>query len=104
MPPRSKDELEHELETLKLELDLVKTGLTKGLLSVVAIIIALSSTLAIGAKASILNGNQYVAVVAIVVFGLLIYFAFVFSRELKLKAKISEKAQEIEMSAGKKAR
>lgn len=102
--PKSKQELEHELETLKLEYSMLKTGLHKGMISVIVIIIALASTLSFGAKAALLNGNQYLVLVGIVAAGILVYFSFVFGRGLKLKAKVSQKIQELEVSTGKKVR
>ena len=101
MTKRTKEEMEHELATLKLEHDLAKSGLAKGQFTVIAVIAALLVSL-FGGKSELLTGNQYVLLVAIVVAAILIYFAFVFSRELKIKAKISEKIKELEMSAGDK--
>jgi hypothetical protein len=101
MTNRTKEELEHELEVLKLEHSLIRTGLAKGMLTVLVMVIAFSTTLF--AKQGFLSGDQYIALVAIVVAAILVYFAFVFNRQLKLKAKISEKAKEIEMNAGNKA-
>jgi len=89
--PKSKPELEHDLEALKLEHEMIKTSLHKGMMIVLVTIIALSATLFSGGKSSILDGNQYLALVGIIVAGILVYFSFVFSRELKLKAKVSEK-------------
>ena len=98
--PKSKAELEHDLEALKIEHDMFKFSLQKGLIIVLGLIIAFAWT--ISAKISFLDGNQYLVLVGIVVAGILVYYSFVFHRELKLKAKVSEKIKELEVSSGKK--
>ena len=57
--------------------------------SVLAVLIAFSVTLSI--KGGFLDGNQYIILVAIVVAAILVYFAFVFNRQLKIKAKTPKK-------------
>ena len=105
MPKRTKEELDHELEMLRAEHDLIKTGLSKGMFSVFVLILVLPVSLFMfDRKAELLGATHYLIVVGIIVAAVLIYFAFVFNRQLKIRAKLSEKIMDLELSAGNEAK
>jgi hypothetical protein len=101
---RSKAELEHELEALKLEYKTTRGLLFKNFTVVLVTIIVLTIAFFRALKENILNGYQFLGLVGIIVAGILVYYSFVFRREFKLKAKMSDKMKELEIASGKTAR
>ena len=105
-----KQELEAHLYALEREYDLAHDGLIKGKIFSLSAIASVLATMVIGLVAFLkqgngfLNGNHIVAIVGILAFALIIYFAFVFGRAAKLRAEISKTKKQLEMVAGDKVR
>jgi len=108
---RSKQELklQHELEMLKLQLDhsFAMAALGKGGTSAIAAIVAVTGSLMASmfvAGPHSKSGTDFVMVVGILAATFLVYFAFVFGRQLRIKAKIAEKQKELDVTAGDSVR
>ena len=114
MSEEGKEELEDRHRVLMKELEqtheLKKMGLEVGkfLGLIVVLLLFLAS---IGGDVSLIavgkayiNGAEMVTIVAIVVAGFLIYFAFVFGRVASIKSKISKTEKQIVIEAGDKAK
>lgn len=108
--PMTKEELKARLEELRHEYDLSRTALIKGSLMTFAAIGSGLTTLVIGLFAFLkrgegfLTGNHIVAIFLILAFSLIIYFSFVFGRQVKLRAEISRTKNLLEMSSGESVR
>lgn len=97
----SKQEALLRLEHLREEYKLARGGLFGGLATSGMAIIGLTVTA--GGKVAAL-GNSYVWVVLIAACAIVIYFAFVFGRIARIKAKINTTEMDLEMEAGQSSR
>ena len=104
--PKTRDDLNTELQRLEWEYDLAQRGLEKGRRTVLLLIIVGPLTLALLLlnRQTIISGIYVVVVSVVTIFALVIYFAFVFGRVAKLKAEYTEKKKSLEMTAGDRVR
>lgn len=106
----SSDELKAKLDELRMEYDLARTGLTKGIFATGSAIVAGLISLGGGLYAFVkkgpgfLSGIHLVFIFAIMAAALVIYFAFVFGRTARVRAEINETKKLLEISAGEKVR
>ncbi|MCP4454598.1 MAG: DUF2207 domain-containing protein [Planctomycetes bacterium] len=104
------DELRLKLRELEEEYRLARYGLSKGLVSVLSVMICFVVTMGMTifgkwlSGDGILSGTHLVIIAVVLAFSVVIYFAFVFGRRSRLKAEISKTKAKIDMVAGDKAR
>ncbi len=105
--PRPKSDRLRELE---MEYELATQGLIKGLPASIAAMLSGSLTILAAAVVLImtgvelLSGSQLVVIIGILATAIIVYFAFVFGRAAKIKARIDKEKKEFEVEAGKKVR
>lgn len=101
-----KEELELQLKRLENERELSLAGLLKGSTTAIAAMVSVLATIGLAilsvalTDTSVISGTHIVIIAALVVFGLVAYFSFVFRRRVKLNAEIEETRAKLELLTG----
>ena len=99
-----------KLAELEAEYELAKVGLHKGIFA--ALVAIFAGLISFGGALyafiekgpGFMSGQELVILFGLMIFGLVIYFSFVFGRAAKLRLEISETKKSLEMSSGENVR
>ena len=96
-------ELKFRLKKLKEQRKLMTKALSIGVFFAILVWISLTGKVALVFFGDdFIRSTQYLFILGILITGLLVYFAFVFRRVIKLKGEISKTKKSLELEAGSK--